>query len=67
MNGSVSVIICGIKSQTNTAAPNEAKNNNQYKPLDLFDVSMRKKICRKNSMKTFCSKTYLPSLILLIK
>lgn len=40
MNGRVSVMICGTVNQTITAPTNEAKNSNQYKPVDFLDVSM---------------------------
>ena len=40
INGSVSVMIWGIVSHTTTAPTNDAKNNNQYKPVDFLEVSM---------------------------
>jgi hypothetical protein len=40
INGSVSVIICGMVNHTTKAPAKEAKNSNQYKPVDFLEVSM---------------------------
>jgi hypothetical protein len=47
INGRVSVIICGIVNQTMTAPTKDAKNSNQYLPVDFFEVSMLSEICAK--------------------
>jgi len=46
-NGSESVSISPLKVSRRKNAATEAKNNNQYKPFDLFWVSMSKKFVRK--------------------
>ena len=40
IKGSVSVMICGTVNHTTTAPASDAKNNNQYKPVDFLEVSM---------------------------
>ena len=40
IKGRVSVMIWGTVIHTITAPTNEAKNNNQYKPVDFLEVSI---------------------------
>jgi hypothetical protein len=44
-NGRARVSISPLKTNSRKKAATDAKNNSQYKPFDLFWVSMSKNLC----------------------
>lgn len=47
IKGRVNVMICGMVIHTTTAPAREAKNSNQYKPVDFLEVSMLEEFAQK--------------------